>query len=337
MDASGTNHFSPDFLPGEGRDVQLISSDGIIFHVHRFLLAHTSPVFRDMFAIGSGSPQITVSEDSKTLGLLLRFFDPTKEPPSLKVKHAIPLLGAAEKYQVPHVLKWWEKEIVLTNGASFDDSEAMDCLALAQRHNIPSVAKLAFRQLEAIASNPRARAREKLQRLTQQQFRELSTDVYDEVVRRETNPGVLFLPAREDYHPKRNQARQKLSTLPRTRLGDLVSDVSSDLERRYPEIKEILGSPPGTADSGYAEFSKPDPPFPSGPTQQHDAGEASEPAQPQSGPVGSSVDGHKGQSTRIAEFRELLRDDILVVSKRNQLPDPTRQETEDFKPPDEIV
>ncbi|KAG8932703.1 component of the polarisome [Tulasnella sp. 418] len=49
---------------------------------------------------------------------------------------------------------------------------------------------------------------------------------------------VPFLPVREDFHPKRNQARQKLATLPPTRFKDLSSDVFYELGRRYPEFKE---------------------------------------------------------------------------------------------------
>jgi len=105
----------------------------------------------------------------------------------------------------------------------------------------------------------RASAREKLTRLTRQQFQELSTDVYDELVRRKNNTSknegktlvtlrpslsiqyvslVPFLPVRDEFHPKRNQARQKLATLPKTRFKDLSSDVFVELGRRYPELRE---------------------------------------------------------------------------------------------------
>jgi len=47
-----------------------------------------------------------------------------------------------------------------------------------------------------------------------------------------------FLPVREEFHPKRNQARQKLATLPSSRFEDLSSDVYFELVRRYPEFKE---------------------------------------------------------------------------------------------------
>ncbi|KAF3916079.1 hypothetical protein ABW21_db0209745 [Orbilia brochopaga] len=99
------------------------------------------------------------------------------------------------------------------------------------------------------------KARDKLLRLTQIQFQELSTDVYDELQRRQgagdrlssasnvTKVGPAsdvpegttpYLMPKTEFHPKRNQARQKLSTLPTVRFRDLATDVFYELERRYP-------------------------------------------------------------------------------------------------------
>lgn len=110
--------------------------------------------------------------------------------------------------------------------------------------------------LAKAAPNSRSTARQKLTRLTKQQFQELSTDVYDELIRRKTNTAdneVPCLPARDDFHPKRNQARQKLATLPTARFEDLSSDVFFELSRRYPDFKEegegglaTAGSPQST-------------------------------------------------------------------------------------------
>jgi hypothetical protein len=108
-------------------------------------------------------------------------------------------------------------------------------------------------------ANSRSSARQKLTRLTRQQFEELSRDVYDELIRRKnysyTNQGAVivffrtplhhishftlvpFLPVRDEFPPKRNQARQKLATLPTSRFQDLSSDVYYELARRYPEFK----------------------------------------------------------------------------------------------------
>jgi len=51
---------------------------------------------------------------------------------------------------------------------------------------------------------------------------------------------VPFLAVRDDYHPKRNQARQKLATLPQNRFKDLASDVYVQLERQFPTLMEMF-------------------------------------------------------------------------------------------------
>ncbi|KAF4552825.1 Spa2-like protein [Elsinoe fawcettii] len=86
------------------------------------------------------------------------------------------------------------------------------------------------------------RARDKLLRLSPTQFHELSTDVYDELLRREDerqrrSPDVpRYLLPMKTFHPKRNQARQKLSTLPPERFKQLATDVYFELERRVPRL-----------------------------------------------------------------------------------------------------
>lgn len=52
---------------------------------------------------------------------------------------------------------------------------------------------------------------------------------------------------RNDFHPKRNGARQKLATLPRNRFCDLASDVYYELERRYPDFLEEMPQPQQSA------------------------------------------------------------------------------------------
>lgn len=94
----------------------------------------------------------------------------------------------------------------------------------------------------AKSSSSRAqRAREKLLKLSLAQFRELSTDVYDELRRRidELRSEPDFLLPKLTFHPKRNQARQKLSLLPQLRFKDLVSDISYEIERRNLHLPEM--------------------------------------------------------------------------------------------------
>ncbi|KAJ6603144.1 hypothetical protein B0H10DRAFT_2167264 [Mycena sp. CBHHK59/15] len=114
---------------------------------------------------------------------------------------------------------------------------AIDYRAISEIH-FNELSRYLAAYLAKAEPNSRSTARQKLTRLTIQQFHELSTDVYDELVRRKKEKEVPFLPVREEFHPKRNQARQKLATLPITRFEDLSSDVYFELARRYPEFKE---------------------------------------------------------------------------------------------------
>jgi len=94
-----------------------------------------------------------------------------------------------------------------------------------------------------------SRARDKLLRLSPTQFQELSTDVYDELLRRQDerrhpppagNVPAFLLP-RSNFHTKRNQARQKLSTLAIKKFRELATDVLYELERRHPEFVSRAG------------------------------------------------------------------------------------------------
>ncbi|KAG6007982.1 hypothetical protein E4U21_005216 [Claviceps maximensis] len=89
------------------------------------------------------------------------------------------------------------------------------------------------------------KARDKLLRLSSVQFFELSTDVFDELIRRQTMarappnaPNVVpqFLLPEKTFHQKRNQARQRLSSLGPPRFRDLATDVYHELERRFPNF-----------------------------------------------------------------------------------------------------
>ncbi|KAF8262356.1 hypothetical protein EI94DRAFT_1537445, partial [Lactarius quietus] len=93
-------------------DVILQSSDLVSFHVHKSILAISSPLFNDMFALpqpcddkaGDGLPVIHVSEDSELLhGLLSVLYPiPFAIPDSHEKKFA--LIAALQKYEMTAVL-----------------------------------------------------------------------------------------------------------------------------------------------------------------------------------------------------------------------------------------
>lgn len=77
-----------------------------------------------------------------------------------------------------------------------------------------------------------------------------------------SNQVLPFLQPQNSFHPKRNQARQKLATLPASRFTDLASDVYMELERRYPEFTEeeqSNPSGPSASPNGY-QYAQPQQP-----------------------------------------------------------------------------
>ena len=143
-------------------------------------------------------------------------------------------------------------------------TKRMDPSEIDHLSRIYYMSLLQFFRSQAVRSSlltpSRTNAREKLTRLNKQQFAELSTDVHDELQRRQDeSQSQPYLQGRSDFHPKRNQARQKLATLPKNRFRDLASDVFFELERRYPELpqdlrheslEELMGPREGQAPSG---------------------------------------------------------------------------------------
>ncbi|KAJ7215014.1 hypothetical protein GGX14DRAFT_496598 [Mycena pura] len=72
-----------------GGDVQLRSSDGVDFHVHRLVLSLASPFFKDMFSLPQPDPGLEVatiqmSETASVLYRALRFWYPGAEPPAIQ-------------------------------------------------------------------------------------------------------------------------------------------------------------------------------------------------------------------------------------------------------------
>ncbi|KAI1951869.1 component of the polarisome [Ophidiomyces ophidiicola] len=119
------------------------------------------------------------------------------------------------------------------------------------------------------------RALGKLLRLSPVQFLELSTDVFDELQRRQAlerpvppgsqRPDVPpHLLPRPDFHEKHNSARRKLSTLHPQRFRELTMDVFAEQERRFPQLSSVdvtrIGSPAPSIRSRYGPGAGPEQP-----------------------------------------------------------------------------
>ena len=91
---------------------------------------------------------------------------------------------------------------------------------------------LVSHNIDKQASIRDTKANQKLSQLSGSLFFELCADVTDEVRRRQTDPSSTCLREQQDFHPKRNEGRRKLSSLSRTRFCSLVGDVYAECNRR---------------------------------------------------------------------------------------------------------
>ncbi|KAF8262045.1 hypothetical protein EI94DRAFT_1442394, partial [Lactarius quietus] len=93
-------------------DVILQSSDLVSFHVHKSILAISSPLFNDMFALPQpcddkavdGLPIVHVSEDSELLHSLLSVLYPIPSAIPDSYEKKFTLIAALQKYEMTAVL-----------------------------------------------------------------------------------------------------------------------------------------------------------------------------------------------------------------------------------------
>lgn len=127
----------------EDGDVTLLTSDGVKFRVHSFLLKTHSSVFRDMLDLARPSDEVILTEDSKTLASLLDFVYPSDAPSLPKpatLRDVNILVEVADKYNMPRVIASL-RSIVL--GEEKYRTSAIDLYALACKWKWQDVAEVA--------------------------------------------------------------------------------------------------------------------------------------------------------------------------------------------------
>ncbi|KZT40256.1 hypothetical protein SISSUDRAFT_531403 [Sistotremastrum suecicum HHB10207 ss-3] len=160
-------HVSRSFNNSEN-DAELVlqSSDNVYFYVHKWPLAKSSAVFKDMLSIGDryphsagetedeqGLPIVEMTETSATLKALLRFIYPCPNPTISRFEHLSSITDAAFKYDIATVLKAVR---MLLQESQFMDSQPLRVYAIAKRYEFRDVEKAAIRQCYGInpASDP---------------------------------------------------------------------------------------------------------------------------------------------------------------------------------------
>ena len=147
---SGDSTYAAAPFDHEKADIILRSSDNVDFRVFKLFLSLASPVFETLFAIPQpaksessededvkdGLAVIPMTEDSKTLDMLLRFCYPCTlaEDPSLEVlKDVMDVLDAAMKYSLDAIEKKARQAI---SNPKILEAEPLRCFAIAHRGHL---------------------------------------------------------------------------------------------------------------------------------------------------------------------------------------------------------
>jgi hypothetical protein len=142
--------FSSKFPPDYG-DFIIESSEGVKLHIPRNLLMQASPIFHDMFALGTNEEKsiVRLSEDYITLEDLLCHIDPAKTNPQFEWRTIANLLAAGEKYDIKNITDWFRNSVALETFQSGgrDVEQPFLCLVLADRYQLDDIARRALRQL----------------------------------------------------------------------------------------------------------------------------------------------------------------------------------------------
>lgn len=124
----------------EGGDLTLQSLDGLDFSVYSLLLSLASPVFSDMFALGTKTKEniIPVGETSEMLALMLKFIYPLPSPPILSFDQLSKALHVADKYQLNGMKSRLREQLVMQpdhSSVSMSD-DPLRALAVASAHGL---------------------------------------------------------------------------------------------------------------------------------------------------------------------------------------------------------
>jgi BTB/POZ domain len=158
-------------------DFTMESSDNMLLYFPKDLLIQASPFFKDMFGIAEhatnsslvdNTQPLVMEEDSETLEDLLLCIDPSKAMPPINPSTIEKVFRAAHKYQIEKFITYFAYVVgqepactcAAQNCGEFLSKNAALVLSLAERYDLPDLARRALRRLivepmdKLLASNP---------------------------------------------------------------------------------------------------------------------------------------------------------------------------------------
>ncbi|KAH9918222.1 uncharacterized protein BXZ73DRAFT_53092, partial [Epithele typhae] len=140
-------------------DTILRTVDRVDFRVRRSILAEASPFFEDMFSLpqpiapidanGNGAnaiPIVHVSEDSKTLRMLLLLCYPVNKPDLVSLEEIVPVLEGAQKYVME-----WPVTLLSRMLLALVPAHPLRVWAVACRTGLQDVARCAAKEIKKLS------------------------------------------------------------------------------------------------------------------------------------------------------------------------------------------
>ncbi|KAF8596540.1 hypothetical protein BDV93DRAFT_563169 [Ceratobasidium sp. AG-I] len=141
---SSLRKMSPAFNEGfvAGGDLILRSLDEIDFHVHSIVLSLASPVFSNMFAIGTQRDVVAVGESAEVLALMLSFVYPRPPRAVTSFKLLKEGIHVADKYQLDNMKTGLREQLSLYASPVSAFTDPLGAFAFAVSHEFSDEVKL---------------------------------------------------------------------------------------------------------------------------------------------------------------------------------------------------
>ncbi|KAH9174339.1 hypothetical protein EDB89DRAFT_1884149 [Lactarius sanguifluus] len=143
----------PECLDTGEADIIVRTSDLANFLIHKSVLASSSPVFRDMFALPNpsndgmidGLPVVDISEDSELVRSLITIMYPVPSEIPASYDKVLALLAAAQKYEMDAVQSTIRAEVARGPSLTLDGAEVFRAYAIASSSGLKPEMEMAAR------------------------------------------------------------------------------------------------------------------------------------------------------------------------------------------------
>lgn len=133
------------FGSDDGGDFTLRSQDSVDFIVHSIILSLASPVFKDLMSMGTGERLVSLSEDARTIRLMLDCLYSQKVSPINNYDRLVQALEVARKYELDSMSSSLRSLFWQENSPLHMRHDPLAAYEIASAFELEDVAKASYR------------------------------------------------------------------------------------------------------------------------------------------------------------------------------------------------